>query len=217
VRGEAAVAAVTLALGATAGLATGSTYASRYASVILPVVVLVAARGLAVVPGRRAALGVAAVVAVLAGAGIVDNVRSDRTQAGQLASAVRREGGGDDDQVVACPDQLGPALARALDDEGLTGVPLLAYPTLGDARRVDWYEYEARNDAADPAAVAAEVLARSEPGGRIWVAWSGSYRTFEGDCEAFLNALSAQRGGFRTVVAEGGADFFEHAALVVFG
>jgi len=154
---------------------------------------------------------------VLAGAGIVDNVRSDRTQAGQLASAVRREGGDERDLVVACPDQLGPALARALEDEGLGGVPLVAYPTLGEARRVDWYEYEARNDAVDPVVVAAEVLMRAAPAGRIWVAWSGSYRTFEGDCEAFLNALAAERGGFRTVVTEGGADFFEHAGLVVFG
>lgn len=219
IAGEASVAALTLALGSAAAIATATTYASRYASVILPLVVLVAARGLSVVPGRRAPLVMAGAAVLLGGVAIVDNIRSERTQAGQLAEAIAAgRGDGGADVVITCPDQLGPALRRSLDAEGLAGVPLLVYPTLGDGRRVDWFDYEERNDAADPAVVAAEVLDRIPvPDARLWVAWSGSYRTFEGDCEAFLNALAAARGGFRTVVAEQGDAFFEHAALVVFG
>lgn len=216
VRGEAAVAAVALAAGAVAGLATGSTFASRYSSVVLPLVLLVAARGLVVLPGRRLPWVVAAAMALLGVAGTVDNIRSTRTQAGELAAAVadRYVAG---DLVATCPDQLGPALRRALDDEGLDDVPLVTYPDLGDGRRVDWYDYEERNDAADPVAVAAEVDTRVPPAGQIWVAWNGSYRTFEGDCEAFLNGLAERRGAFEVVQEGRGGTFFEHAGLVVFG
>jgi mannosyltransferase len=215
VAGEAAVSALTLAIGAVAGLLTASTFASRYASVILPLVVLVAARGLVVLPGkvRWAAAGL---VVLFGAAGIVDNIRSHRTQAEDHAAAVAAEVSVGD-AVVVCPDQLGPATRRALDQAGLPDVPVLAYPTLGDGRRVDWYDYEERNDGADPAAVAAEIDERVPEDAHVWVVWSGSYRTFEGDCEALLNALSTTRGPFRGVVPDGATDFFERAALVVFG
>jgi uncharacterized membrane protein len=218
VAGEAAVAALTLALGAVAGLATASTYASRYAAVVVPLVVVVVARGLAVIPGRRAPLVVGAALVALGAVGVVENVRTDRTQAGQLAARIA-EGNEGGVIVVTCPDQLGPAMRRALDQSGVDHVDLYTYPDLGDGRRVDWVDYEERNDAADPAAVAADLLARtaSTPDWPIWVAWNGSYRTYEGDCEAFLNALAAERGAFRVVEQDGADEFFEHAGLVVFG
>jgi hypothetical protein len=217
VQGEAWTAGLTLAVGAAVGLLTANTYAARYASVVLPLVVLVAARGLAVVPGRRAPWLVAGLLVVLSGAGIVDNVIGNRTQAGVLVDAIEEQANaGSADVVVTCPDQLGPAMRRRLDQEGLTSIPVLAYPTLGDGRRVDWQDYEERNDATDPVAVAEQIVERAGDG-RIWVAWSGSYRTFEGDCEALLNALSTMRGPFRSLVAEESpGEFFEHAALVVF-
>ena len=216
VRGEVAVIALTLGLGAVVGLATASTFAVRYASVVFPLMVLVAARGLAVLPGRVAPLTVVGLVVGFGGAGIVENIRVERTQAGELAGLVADQAS-PDDAVVTCPDQLGPAMRRALDQEGAAGIPVLSYPTLDDGRRVDWYDYEARNDAADPAAVAAAVDDAVPADGRVWVAWNGAYRTFAGDCEALLNALSARRGGFAVVAEDGGDAFFEHAGLVVFG
>lgn len=213
--GEASVTALTLALGAIAGLASQSTYASRYASVVLPLVVLLVARGLAVVPGRHGTAVATAVVVALGGVGIVENIRTDRTQAQEWVD-VGEAAFGPDDVFVACPDQLGPALRRVLDQEGHDGNRVLAYPTLGDGRRVDWYDYAERNDAADPAAVAAAIAAEVPDGARVWVAWSGAYRTFEGDCEAMLNALAGGLGPFRTVVPDHGEDYFEHGALVVF-
>jgi len=181
---------------------------------VFPLVAVVLGRGLAVLPRMVAMSAAVATVGLLGLAGIAVNVVEDRTQAEMIATAVAREAG-PDDAVAVCPDQLGPAVRRALDAEGLDAVPLLAYPALNDGRFVDWYDYKARNDAADPAAVAAEVADRVAPAGKLWVAWNGSYETFEGDCEAFLNGLAADRGPFRAVVAQDD-DFFEHAALVVF-
>lgn len=218
VQGEAAVAALTLALGAVAGLATQSTFASRYSSVILPFVVLVAARGLAVVPGRRAVWGIGAGVVAFGAVGVYETVTEHRTQAGDHAEILAGAASAGD-VVLTCPDQLGPAMRRALDQEGLDHLRLYTYPDLGDGRRVDWVDYEERNDAADPAAVAAELLERTAPtpDARIWVIWNGAYRTFDGDCEAFLNALTVTEGPFRVVEEDGAGAYFEHAGLVVFG
>jgi hypothetical protein len=214
-RGEAVVAVGALALGSLAGLATNSTFASRYASIVLPLVVLVAGRGLAVVPGRRAVALTATLVAGLGMAGIVNNVTEDRTQAGSIASRIAATAG-PDDLVVTCPDQLGPALRRALDHEGRPDLPVLGYPTLDDGERVDWYDYEQRNDAAVPTEVAEEIVGRVPEDARTWVVWNGAYRTFEGDCEALLNTLSRDLGPFQVAIPDGADRYFEHAALVVF-
>ncbi len=45
---------------------------------------------------------------------------------------------------------------------------------------------------------------------------SGSYKTFEGQCEALTNALASRLGGAKFVVNENGDAFFEHAALIHF-
>ena len=215
VRGEATVAALTIALGSAVGLLTASTFASRYAAVVFPLVALVAARGLAVLPPRAPRAVAAAAVVVLAAAGIVGNVRDQRTQAGDLAAAIAAEARSGD-VVVVCPDQLGPALRRALDTEGAAAIELLAYPALDDGRRVDWVDYAERNDAADPVAVAAQILERVPASATVWLAADGTYRTFEGDCEALGGALGASRPG-RQLVVDDAERFFEHAGLVAFG
>jgi hypothetical protein len=214
VAGEAATVVLTFALGTVAAYIGDTTYAARYAAVVFPLVAVVVGRGVAALPGVLAPAVAVGTLALLGLVGIGANIVDDRTQARAIAVAVAREAG-PDDAVAVCPDQLGPAVRRALDAEGLATVPVLAYPALGDGRFVDWYEYTARNDAADPAAVAAEVLDRVPPSGAVWVAWNGSYTTLEGDCEAFLNGLAAGRGPLRPVVAQDDDDF-EHAALVVF-
>jgi hypothetical protein len=215
VAGEASVVALTLVLGAVAGLLTDSTFAGRYAAVVFPLVAVLVGRGLAVLPGRLApVLGVAGVL-LLGAAGVAANVLDDRTQAGEIAEAIAAEAG-PEDAVVACPDQLGPDLRRALDEEGLADLPLLAYPTLDDGRFVDWYDYAERNDRFDPVAVAAEVLQRVPPSGRIWAVTNGTYRTFEGDCEALAAALAAARPVAHELVGARIGEVFEPAALVVF-
>lgn len=213
--GEASIAALTLVIGTVAGLLTDSTFAGRYAAVIFPLVAVLVGRGLAVLPGSVAPVVVAGCLLLFSGAGIASNILDDRTQAGELAAAVAA-GAGPDDVVVTCPDQLGPAVRRALDGVGLGSTRVLAYPALGDGRFVDWYDYAERNDAADPAAVAAEIVAQVPPTARIWAITNGSYRTFEGDCEALVASIGAVRPVSQQVVSDRSSEVFEPAGLIVF-
>lgn len=215
VLGEALVAGLTLVIGAIVGMATDSTFAGRYAAVLFPLVAVLVGRGVAVLPGVAGPAVAAGSLLVLGGAGVAANVVEERTQAGEIAAAVAAEAG-PDDVVVTCPDQLGPAVRRALDGEGLEGVPVLAYPTLSDGRFVDWYDYVERNDGYDPVAVADEVLELAPATGRIWVVSNGSYRSFEGDCEALVTGIGAVRPAFRQVLADRGGEVFEPAGLLVF-
>jgi mannosyltransferase len=206
-----AVCAGTVGLGALAGLVTASTFQSRYAAVVVPLLLVLAARGIVALPGRWELVAGAAVV-ILGLAGVAKVVGTDRTEAGDIAAAVadRAEPG---DVLVACPDQLGVALDRALGQEEVA-VAVLPYPDLGDPRFVRWRDYEERNDEADPAAVAAEVLDQAP--GAVWVAWEGSARTFDGDCEALLAAFTAARGDGEVVYSGGDPRPIEHATLVRF-
>ena len=74
-------------------------------------------------------------------------MNADRSQSAQVAEVVAEStADGDHALVVACPDQLGPAVARYLPDE----VDAVGYPVLAPAGRVDWTDYAERNEAANP-------------------------------------------------------------------
>ena len=103
--------------------------------------------------------------------------------------AFRSVGGGPGDLLAYCPDQLGPPVWRLLDRD----VEQVVYPSFGDPRRIDWVDYEERQEAADPEAFAAQLSARA--GGRpLFVLAATEYRTFEGQCERLLRALRTERG-----------------------
>ena len=212
VRDLAVVAFATLALGAVVGRATGSTFNSRYAAVVVPLLLVLAAAGLGKLPSRWPAIGAGVAVVALSLAGTVKVATTDRTEAGDLAARIAA-GARAGDVAVACPDQLGVSLARALAEEG-ADVPVLPYPDLdGDPRFVRWRDYEERNDAADPAGIAGLLDSRAQ--GAIWLVWNGSYRTFEGDCEALINTLGTFRGA--TVAGPVPTErAFEHGDLIRF-
>jgi hypothetical protein len=208
-RWEAFVAAGALAIGGVAALAAGTAFASRYASVAVPLMLLVAAAGLASLPSRARVASIVAVTTlglVLSTAGAVS---IPRTQAGVVAKAAKADGLTAGDVFVYCPDQLGPSVDRLVPD----GVIGLAYPTLAAPELVDWRDYEERNAAADPEAIAAEVLERAGDH-RVYVAAANQYRTFEGQCEALLRSFGQVRAG-RTLVV-GDTYFFEPMDLLVF-
>jgi uncharacterized membrane protein len=213
VRGEAAVVGATIMIAAAAGYASGTTFASRYASVFMPLFLLVAAVGITRFLGRVPRGLVFVVLIALGLVGGVHNVTTDRTQAGEVAAAIRA-GATPSDLVVICPDQLGPAVHRLLPrDLAQVTYPLLASPDL-----VDWRDYAERNAAADPAAAADKVLAqaRASKAKNVWLVTNGSYKTLEGQCEALGAELGARLGNAENLVSEDNAKFFEYASLFRF-
>jgi hypothetical protein len=200
----------TLALGAAASYVTGGAFNARYAAVVVPFVLVLAAVGLTKLPSGWPVVGAGLAVVGLGVIGMVKVDVTDRTEAEGLAAAIAADAG-PGDVVVACPDQLGVSLQRALGDD----LAVLPYPTLdADPRFIEWRGYEDRNDAVDVPAVAAAIDARAT--GRVWLVWNGSYRTFTGDCEALIAALSALRGGAQTVGEVDPERAYEHGDLLWF-
>lgn len=206
-RAELAVVVGTLSLGVAAGWLTASTYAARYASIVLPFVLLLAALGLTRLLSPRIRIGVLVVVVALGFVGSGRNATTSRTQGGDIGRelAASADPG---DVVGVCPDQLAPAVVRHIDlDRRLTIRP---FPFGGSARFVDWVDYGERMDAGDPAAYAAQLLGIAD-GGDVWLVWSGGYRTLEDSCEEVHAALAAVRPA--EPVVELGTEF-EHAWLI---
>lgn len=187
IRTDLLVAVGALAIGASVAWVTGATFASRYAAIALPVFVVAGGLGVATGPSPRARTAMlVATLAVLGGASLL-TASDQRTQGTEVAAAIN-QAGADGDLVVMCPDQLGPAASRHLDEglEALT-LPLLAPPEL-----VDWRDYATRNAAADPELLAAELLDRAGDG-TIWLVWMPGYATYDQRCESVRTALAGSR------------------------
>jgi len=184
-------------------LVTGSGVAGRYTAVALPAFLALAALGVAALPTARGRGTVLAVVAALALAIAVPALRTPRTQAAEVARALRAAAPGD--VVVFCPDQLGPAVSRLAP----SGLDLVTYPDLRPADRVDWTDYAQRVTAVPSATVAAAVLQRA--GNRpVWVVTGRGYLVpSDARCRDFVTALTDARGdpvlvvGLRPDVYEG--------------
>jgi uncharacterized membrane protein len=202
--------AATMAIGSIAGLAGHSAFAGRYSSVYFPLVVVLFAAGVAVLPNAWARIGVLGAFAVLATAVCWLNVAHyDRTQAGAVAAQIEAAAQ-PGDVVVACPDQLGPALSRLVD---VPGVRVLRLPDLGDPRFVDWVDYQAQWDAVDPVATAERVLAETGDGA-LWLDWNDGYRVSGPLCGEIAAQLIARRPGSRPVVEADSARYFEFSSLI---
>jgi mannosyltransferase len=208
-RWEALTVVLTLVIGGSVAFVAGSAFQSRYASVSVPLILLVAAAGLTALPRRTALIAIVGTVGLGLAVSAVGAVHFERTQAREIADAIDADGAREGDVVVYCPDQLGPAVDRLLD-ERLTG---LAYPTLGSPERVDWVDYSERNDAADPTAIASEIEQRAD-GHRVYLVWAIGYRTFGRQCERLFAELAATRTGRTLVRAD--SKFYEPSALTVF-
>jgi 4-amino-4-deoxy-L-arabinose transferase-like glycosyltransferase len=206
-RGPGAVIALTLLIGTVAGYATSSAFAGRYASMFFAPIVLLMAAGLSQLRRPVMLAGAVAVLLVLSAAGASEVLLTDRTQAEEIAAPINAAAA-PGDLVVFCPDQLGPAGARALTVD----VDAVSYPRLEDPRFVDWVDYEERNRASDPVAFAESVLDRAGSG-TIWLVSSDQYRTLEGKCAAVQTELRRARPRGGLVVGDNGAEFFEHAGL----
>jgi hypothetical protein len=210
VRWVAALALATIAIGTVVALLSRTAYETRYAAVIVPLVLLAGAAGMVrfVSSWWRAAATVA--VVVLAMPGMVAAAVQDRTQGGQVVDELNAQAA-PGDVVLYCPDQLGPAFSRHLRAD----VRTVVYPTAASAAFVDWRDYAARNAVADPDAFARQVLADTGADRTIWMAWVGGYRTFGDQCERLDSALRSARPAGGPIVRDR-PSVLEHATLVAY-
>ncbi len=203
-RALAIVTVATLLFAAAVSTATGQAFTERYTAVVFPLLILLAALGVARLPAKaRTPVLVAAVLAGLSAAApnLVDH---DRTQAGVIADALRTEAQ-PGDVVLYCPDQLGPAVSRLLPPSLRQEV----YPTAGSPARVDWVNYSVRNRSAVPSDYVMQLVQRAGDG-VIWVVSNNGYRTYEGQCEGVVDALNKERGTPLRIV-EADRWYFERA------
>ena len=211
----AAVFIITLAFALTGGLVAHSAFAFRYASVVLPALVLLVALGIAAVDrtrlGKTAGAAVLAAVAVLGTVTGAEQVNAQRTQALQVATAIA-DGARPGDVVAYCPDQLGPAVSRLLPDRLLTQV---TFPRFDDPQRINWVDYSQVNSAANPGVFANELLSMAA-GHQIWLVWERGYRTFGNDCEQIRDAIQSARPNVAQAVVSDPGRYYEHESVVRF-
>jgi hypothetical protein len=212
VRWQIAVAIGTLLLGLVLSYAGGTAFDPRYASVAVPILVVVCAAGLNVFASRRVQVGALVFVVALGLAGGVRVATNDRTQAGEIGAALAAQAK-PGDVVVYCPDQLGPAAHRELGDgHGLVEV---TYPRFTGPRFVNWVDYRDHIDATDVRAFAKRVLERAGDA-TVWLVSAPGYRSFEERCEGLAGVLGETRPGV-SVVTPQFFQFYETMGLTKYG
>jgi mannosyltransferase len=196
-------------------LATHQGFTIRYTSVVWPLWPLCLGFGL-VLLGRGRALTVATVLLLVGSlAGSLVTARAPRTQAGQIAARVAAlaiPG----DVLGYCPDQLAPAVDRALGH--VRGAPVLRQVTFADAlgpTGVDWRDYAQRVTAADPAAFAAELDRLAGPSRPVFLAAQDGYKPFSDDCARIAEVLRQLRGTPVVQLSPNGRAY-ERASLLSF-
>ena len=192
----------TLGLGGGVAAVTAGAFEARYAAVVVGSLLVLAARGISMIPSTPRI--VVLVVVVAAGLAIsVDEARRDRTQGADVAALIdgQRAPG---DVVVFCPDQVGPATLR-----GIAGpVDSFAYPR-GDGRFVDWQDYAATIADTGVDSFVSDVL--SEAGNHdVWLVSGFGYKNFGDRCEAVINELGRDRRAHRLLAP---SDVFEPMLL----
>ncbi len=204
--GPAAVLAATLAIGAAAALLTAGAFEARYAAVIVPLVIVLAGRGIAVLPQPAATVILALVVALGFAVG-VDEARRTRSQGEEVATVINI-GAQPGDRVVLCPDQIGPATIHYLD----APIEVFAYPS-GTGLTVDWRDYVDRIESSPPDEFA-RVQSEAAGTGDVWFAGSTGYLGFGNRCAVIAETLRALRIP-DSIVAN--SDVFESMFLIRFG
>ncbi|MCB0986861.1 MAG: glycosyltransferase family 39 protein [Acidimicrobiales bacterium] len=201
----AVVAFGTLVVGNVAGYLTDTAFSSRYASVVFPLVIVLAGTSISSFRPKWSGASVLVVCLVLYGPGLADNMVKDRTDGRRNAEAImaRAEPG---DLVVYCPDQTGPATARELSGD----LEQVTFPDFSSPERVDWVDYIERNEAARPQEFARDVLARAR-GRSVFLVYSVAIHSHRETCPALLEELAKSR---QAQVLESASDAWEPSGVV---
>jgi mannosyltransferase len=202
------VGAAALLVALTLNYIAGGAFQSRYSAIVFPFFVLLVARGFSTLRDPRILAGVLAVAVALGFAGGVRNVITQRTQAGAVASVLRREAK-PGDLVVYCPDQIGPSVHRLVQP----GLDEVVYPNFARPDFVDWVDYKKRLAAAEPSAFARAALERAGAH-TLWFVSAPGYITHVGTCETLSDDLAAARTRVQRTLSDN--KIFEKPALQMF-
>ena len=213
-RGVGFVVIGTLFAAIAGGIVTSSAFSSRYAAVVFLPFLLLVALGTTTLLNPRARV-IVVVLAVAAGlVSSAQNVTTQRTQAGQVAAAINAEAK-PGDIIAFCPDQLGPAVYRQIEDP--SQYDMITFPRRTAPQIVDWVDYAKTVGAADPNAFADAVFQRAGTDRHIWLVWYPMYQTYQTKCETIASDLLAAAtkagGGGRNVVTGHDALFYEPMSL----
>ncbi|WP_307874901.1 glycosyltransferase family 39 protein [Frankia nepalensis] len=170
----------------------GSAYAERYTGISLPACLMLAALGLSVLPSRRWRSGVLIVASLSGLIGGYQLARVERTQASEIAATIvaqARPG----DVVAFCPDQLGPAVYRALTRLGATDLRMAVYADETGPALVDWVDYADRMQRASGDEFARELHELAGPNQAIFLVKADGYRFLEGACSLVSEQLNIRR------------------------
>jgi mannosyltransferase len=160
---------------------------------------------------QRVRLTVIALAVVAGMIGSVQNVNTLRTQAPAVAAVINahaRPG----DIIAMCPDQLGPAVHRAIKDPGQ--YTMITFPRGTGPEFVDWVNYSDAVAKASPKKFATKLVADAGGQHRIWLVWQPGYQTYGVKCDVMASTLLSepQFGGHNWVLPNG-AKYYEPMTL----
>ncbi|MBL7516590.1 hypothetical protein I6A84_00230, partial [Frankia sp. CNm7] len=205
---------VTLVVAVTVGKVVGNAWADRYTATAFVPFLLVVGLGATIVRHERFTQGVVALCAaagVIAGYNDVQMPRTQATEAAEILAAKAKPG----DVLLICPDQVGPGLARTIPSFLLPTTHLV--PDYRPPDRVNWVDYEERNEAADGVAIADRALAEAGKDHSVFLATSGGYRTYETLCLQIQTHLGQQRPQGSQEMEQGSpTDVYENYLLARF-
>jgi mannosyltransferase len=216
-RGTTFVVVGTLFAAIAGGILTASAFSPRYAAVVfLPLILLVALGTTTLLnPKVRVVL-----VAIAVAAGLVSsaqNVTTQRTQANQIAAVINSQAQ-PGDVIGFCPDQVGPAVYREIDDP--SRYHMITFPRETGPAIVNWVDYADAVHAGSPAKYSDLLLNRAGSGHKVWLVYQPGYQTFGIKCETIAADLLASStragGGGRNVVSGNGAKYYEPMNLIEF-
>jgi hypothetical protein len=192
------LATMTLVVAVAAGKLVGNAWADRYtATAFVPFLLVVGLGATALVNQRvfRSVVLAAAVIGLAAGAG---DIRRERTQANEAAE-VLAQFAKPGDVLLVCPDQLGPGLARTVP----SWLKVRIVPTYEPPDRVNWVDYEDPQRERGRQRRRRPGTRRSRAGRTVFLAGSGSYRTYEELCTAVRGRLEHARSHADQLLEQG--------------
>ena len=203
----------TLATAIAGGFISTSAFDPRYASVVFVPLILLVSIGLFTFLDRRIRLIVLG-VAIVAGIGsAIPNITTNRTQAGEVATALatRARPG---DIVAYCPDQLGPAVSRLLPNGRYRQI---TFPRGTSPIFINWVDYAKAVAAASPTAFAGRLEAEAAATRQVFVVWDPGYQTFGTECERLVETVQGDPRYETKVVLNGRpTQFFQPMYLYQF-